>query len=372
MDHMKSPHECTNHWMCPICPVPRTFEIEAEFESHLQEIHQDAVPTDAFPALALAGARSILSRAQRCPLCPFDVHDVMLDHIAKHVHSFSLRSLPWDLFDAEIEANRDSSINSPSNQVNRTSNREPLSSDELYKALHAARVEDPSREHHFFIPESAKDSIITKDVIAKELRATYPSHDSKTIDEKAEEAHSKAKTIFAILAYIKKAGQILEFLDEQVFDKDLPLERGVNSGKCPFSLKRRNGGGTVQVLERWESSNDREAFSRDQWLMLAPVFKDMKHYVLHQNHVLPFIAPEPGNPLKDWKTMAGYSEVFTARIHKAHHRFCQEWSQKVSVNHDYLISFTNKYILGWNSGGCSQEAPHEGPQTFRKRTKHLP
>ncbi|KAF9634155.1 CMGC/CDK protein kinase [Lasiodiplodia theobromae] len=238
-----------------------------------------------------------------------------------------------DSVPSDPETIRNSRSISHSNHQNPTPSNTPTVSDGLYDALHDARIEDPLRLHHWFIPESAKDQIITKEAIAQEIRAACADLNTAIVDEIAEVAHSRAKNLFAILAYMRKGGEILKFLEERIFDEDLPLERGANGGKGSFSLKRKDEGGIVQVLERWESSSDREAFSRDQWLMLSPVFKDMEHYVLHQCHVLPFIPLGPGDVLKDCSTRAGYSEVFPARIHEAHHRFHQKWSQEDGTLH---------------------------------------
>lgn len=244
------------------------------------------------------------------------------------------------------EASQKSRATSQSSGINRTGLNTPASSNQLHDDIRDARVEDPNREHHFFIPEDAKNAIITKDKIEQELLVTHPNLSPETVREKAELAHRNAKSLFAILAYMKKGGQILDFLEEGISDSDLPLDRGAEGGACKFSLGRKDGGGVVQVLEQWESSHEREEFSRNQWLVLAPVFEDMKHYKLHKNHVLPFTVRKPGDPVQDRKSQGGYSEVFTAHIHQAHHRFGQEWASKVGSDTSYLLNFANVHYAG--------------------------
>ena len=59
--------------------------------------------------------------------------------------------------------------------------------------------------------------------------------------------------------------------------------------------------------------------SRDQWLVLAPVFKKVQHRISHQelddNVVLPFIEDRK-NQHDSWSD--GYSHLWGVRIHPAH------------------------------------------------------
>ncbi|KAK1255027.1 hypothetical protein MKX08_009022 [Trichoderma sp. CBMAI-0020] len=69
-----------------------------EFIEHTKLHHGDSITEDQHATLISAAARPVPLDITRCPLCdqtgPVD-SDELLDHIAEHVHTFSLRSLPW-------------------------------------------------------------------------------------------------------------------------------------------------------------------------------------------------------------------------------------------------------------------------------------
>lgn len=136
---------------------------------------------------------------------------------------------------------------------------------------------------------------------------------------------SGSKNLFAVLAYMGKSEEVCAFLDEGISDEDFPFERSKDPNrKCKFSLQLRNGK-TVQVMEGW-TSFERETFGKEQWLMLAPLFEDKKHYKLHNNTVLPFISTANEQLDNAKRSGGGYSEVFFTQIHNSHY-----WEPKVCV-----------------------------------------
>ncbi|OJD29027.1 protein kinase domain-containing protein [Diplodia corticola] len=197
--------------------------------------------------------------------------------------------------------------------------------EELRKKLQAARVEYPAQSHQFFVPNSSKDSILTKEVIASVIHAARPKLGCNGARDQAERVCAEARNLFAILAYLKKGQDICSFLDEGISDKDLPFERIKNS-KSKFALQRKDRS-RIETLDAWEEA-DLESLGGTQWCMIAPIFKDeTKHYKFHMNTVLPFMDPEGDEeeePVN--KSGGGYSEVFTTRIHPAHHKFDNHWA----------------------------------------------
>ena len=69
---------------------------------HTKIQHASTIPPDRIPLLAPLCKRTAPIRITSCPLCPwpegedgeFD-KEMLLDHIAKEIHAFSLRALPW-------------------------------------------------------------------------------------------------------------------------------------------------------------------------------------------------------------------------------------------------------------------------------------
>lgn len=185
-------------------------------------------------------------------------------------------------------------------------------------------MECPQRPHYYFVPISALESLITVSNIEGDIRASGYGIEPAEINDVAETACRIAKTIFAILAYMKKGPEICSLLRDDVSDRDLPLRRRRND-KGDFLLERKSGV-PIETFERWDDK-DREDFDRTQWWMLAPVFRDKEHYELDDNVILPFI-PFKTNADTAQKE-GGYSKVYAVRLHPAHHRFWESSESEV-------------------------------------------
>ncbi|RHZ43577.1 protein kinase domain-containing protein [Aspergillus thermomutatus] len=90
-----------------------------------------------------------------------------------------------------------------------------------------------------------------------------------------------------------------------------------------------NGGRDIMALSEW---NDFEinSLAKKQWRMLAPVFEQGKHYDFPVAQILPFTNSG------QIEIEGGFSEVFQAFIHPAHHTFwnspgCQDGQAVVAV-----------------------------------------
>ncbi|KAE8320572.1 hypothetical protein BDV39DRAFT_211546 [Aspergillus sergii] len=100
LSHMLTDHGGISHWICLACndsnehPV---FYEESAFIEHLEERHSRGIEPQHIPMLATAWKRNTLVSIRSCPLCGFEDQDLeaVLNHAAEHLHSFSLRSLPW-------------------------------------------------------------------------------------------------------------------------------------------------------------------------------------------------------------------------------------------------------------------------------------
>lgn len=100
VSHMGQEHGGTERWICQACSqkgVYVTFHTPVDFTDHLQQQHSKAIKPHHFPTLLSAWRRKLPFKIPACPLCDFQNEDqqALLDHTAEHVHSFSLRSLPW-------------------------------------------------------------------------------------------------------------------------------------------------------------------------------------------------------------------------------------------------------------------------------------
>ncbi|KAF3397058.1 hypothetical protein DPV78_007879 [Talaromyces pinophilus] len=100
LSHMFTDHGGISHWACLACndsnerPV---FYEQSEFTKHLEGTHSKGIKPHQIPMLVSAWQRKTSVAIHSCPLCGFEDQDsdVVLNHAAEHLHSFSLSSLPW-------------------------------------------------------------------------------------------------------------------------------------------------------------------------------------------------------------------------------------------------------------------------------------
>ena len=113
-------HHSVSRWFCSTCSFDLDskgeilFTTESDYETHMVENHSDAFTSRDLPLLVELAERNTIEPIS-CPLCVNDHNSVLVDHddhIAKHLHSFSLRALPWD-FDLDEAAASAGSSDSP-------------------------------------------------------------------------------------------------------------------------------------------------------------------------------------------------------------------------------------------------------------------
>ncbi|KAK0719385.1 kinase-like domain-containing protein [Lasiosphaeris hirsuta] len=132
------------------------------------------------------------------------------------------------------------------------------------------------------------------------------------------------RKILAILILIDRPSRIRDFVEEEVCDADLPLEKFPSSGKLSshWELRRRDGKAALKCFNKkrkWRQSTLRK-FEAAQWIVLAPYLgqdsrKVALRYKIPDSAILPFTT---------WKRISssgGFSKVFEAEIHPDHHAF---------------------------------------------------
>jgi hypothetical protein len=101
MSHIQKEHRTTQYWKCPACYETEQFPTAAEFVSHCQESHGETISPEQMDLLVDTCRNAAVLDVSSCPLClwPGETKSAdpasLLDHIAEHIHEFSLRSLPW-------------------------------------------------------------------------------------------------------------------------------------------------------------------------------------------------------------------------------------------------------------------------------------
>ena len=101
-EHLHEEHPKNVYWVCFACPDAVRFDQAEELHSHILQDHRSIESELQIQTLKSAGERTAPQELTCCPLCDNpQTQEASVDklaltnHIAEHVHEFSLRSLPW-------------------------------------------------------------------------------------------------------------------------------------------------------------------------------------------------------------------------------------------------------------------------------------
>jgi hypothetical protein len=102
---MITEHPSNKFWICSACSADTRFDSEHEFGTHLKAQHVAEVSEEDIQAITFACAREASLDIWSCPLCPGESTGntaFLLKHVADHVESFSLRSIPIPSWQEDI------------------------------------------------------------------------------------------------------------------------------------------------------------------------------------------------------------------------------------------------------------------------------
>ncbi|KAL8375740.1 hypothetical protein RB595_007046 [Gaeumannomyces hyphopodioides] len=222
--------------------------------------------------------------------------------------------------------------------------------DKLTKAL----VQSPMDKTKYFIPRGELGNILTLSSVRSCLQSLLPK--ARNIEDLATYASGNANKIFAVLLLMGKAQFLAKFLQEQIFNDDLPLQRS-SRDSAEFRLVRKhvveNGhSGTsdaaVKLFDGWKSAEIRQ-FDDYQWFMLAPFFDVRDNgktffYAFHERTILPFTHYESSH------REGGFSSIYKARIHPAHHELREitgtnlvALKRLAATNHEHFLKEIQAY-----------------------------
>ncbi|KAF7173146.1 hypothetical protein CNMCM5623_005369 [Aspergillus felis] len=164
-----------------------------------------------------------------------------------------------------------------------------------------------------YVPLSSLRELITESKVEDILREEGLVQDLHA-EAQARRIVQTSMKLFAILVSRKRGADILKFLDEGISDTDLPfVMKPARTGSERMTLQT-NGGRDIRTPTEWTDSEVKN-LAKKQWRMLAPVFEQDKHYDFPLAQILPFTNSG------QIKIESGFSEVFRAFIHPAHHNF---------------------------------------------------
>lgn len=102
---MITEHPPNKFWVCSACYTNTRFEEELDFSMHVEAQHMAGMSENDMSAIVFACARQAPVDFWSCPLCPEKTTgntEFLLDHIADHLKSFSLQSLPIPSWQEEV------------------------------------------------------------------------------------------------------------------------------------------------------------------------------------------------------------------------------------------------------------------------------
>lgn len=179
-----------------------------------------------------------------------------------------------------------------------------------------------------FIPRSDIKAIVKAPIIARAIRRGLGKQSSLSdeVEKCAKAVEKKARSLFAVLLWMNRSGEIHNFCENGLWDSDLPLTLHTVNKRSVF---RTQDGAIIEAFKGWNEFSLKE-FDRFQWSVTAPVLsyqpKGQPCLKFHDKTVLPFIPLNHGGSTKDpssYNKQGGYSEVHAFGIHHAHHNF---WS----------------------------------------------
>lgn len=188
-----------------------------------------------------------------------------------------------------------------------------------------------------FLPNDAIEDIITPENVEAYIFASdhdvLRDHHFDVVNFVCGNPKSQACRIFAVLLLIDYPQLIMDFMEENISDLNLPLclRDSENSHFAEYCLDKKVGNSLIAIerFNEWRSEQ-RYAFYKHQWWVNSPVFgrntskllDDQTVIHLHNSTILPWIEYEPIH--------ARDTDVVRVRIHHAHHTFGSEVSNTLT------------------------------------------
>ncbi|KAH8725467.1 kinase-like domain-containing protein [Phaeosphaeriaceae sp. PMI808] len=253
----------------------------------------------------------------------------------------------------------------------------------LQHQIRGFMINTAGQEDSQFLPFSELESIITIRNIQKEIRRTDSTSNVDSVAHNVWDLKSlpnkewtTRRKLFAILCLMEKAGEIERFIEEEIYDTDLPFEFE------PAQVWSRSRT-AIRLFKLWKL-NDLDSFRAYQGQFMAPYFElcsgistRFREYTLHRSIVLPFedyrlssipfknaIQGVDSNTYRE----GGYSTVRKVTIHPAHHNFLACSHSKTQSEKSY---FAIKTIHKEEGAMDNHDEPFNRETTAYKRLNSI-
>ncbi|GIZ49344.1 hypothetical protein CKM354_001237600 [Cercospora kikuchii] len=99
--HLETHHRTLSYWRCPFCSDESHHVTTTSLQKHLQALHTDLFDNNRIDVLLEVSQRTDVDLPVQCAVCnisrgPPSETSAYMNHLAEHLHEFSLLSLPWN------------------------------------------------------------------------------------------------------------------------------------------------------------------------------------------------------------------------------------------------------------------------------------
>lgn len=176
--HLLKEHHSEEYWICLACPDALRFDEKGAFVAHIQNQHSEDIAQHQIASLVAVSARRAPVNLRRCPICAWPGSEAeniegqaVMDHVAWHVHEFSLFSLPWP----GPSQNMDVDSGRTKESIDRVRKWLQLESDAI--GIADPQASEPSEPHYF----DSKPYFEEDDGTNTTINSTSPSNDSRGV-----------------------------------------------------------------------------------------------------------------------------------------------------------------------------------------------
>ncbi|KAK1992797.1 kinase-like protein [Colletotrichum falcatum] len=175
-----------------------------------------------------------------------------------------------------------------------------------------------------YLPRSAFDEIFTVATVKSLTRAIYPYAEDEELSQKIVDILGDTETsrrmIIATLVMMKQTGYIEDFIQEGIFDHDMPLRherKSMRAFRTRPGPADRDGDVNTTLFRKWERVHV-DLFYIYQKMIVVPIFEmddgPIRSHILHRDVRLPWTRFQH-------KTSGGHGVIHQLHIHKSHCRY---------------------------------------------------
>jgi hypothetical protein len=225
--------------------------------------------------------------------------------------------------------------------------------------------------HSKYIPIDKQLDVLTEDGIREELMMIAKRHPEFNIGGNLDywtaklfkrvacndgKQYTARRILLAILILCGCPEQIFNFIDENLYDKDLPFD----CDQAQASGSSQGPDGVFKPLRKVKAISKlpkhyRRTFHQYQWYFMAPYFKmedgKVRFYKLMDMVPLPFLDTHVKNEI----TTAGFSQVHKVQIHPAHHNY--QWLDIAVSKPELALTTSLRLLLTWLRNRMPWENP---------------